>query len=86
MNGNTPVHHHPEGIVYTDADLLREIRARLTQLSEYDCAHVSVDVQSCKATLSGSVKEARARYVIEEVVEACPGVQDVDNRIQVKPA
>lgn len=85
MNGNTPVHHHPEGIVYTDADLLREVRARLTQVSEFDCAHVSVQVQSCKVTLTGSVHDSKARYVIEELVEACPGVQDVDNRIQVKP-
>jgi osmotically-inducible protein OsmY len=35
-------------------------------------------------TLKGTVCDAHTRHAIEELVEACPGVQDVENRISVR--
>ncbi len=84
MNGSSHVHHHPEGIVYSDADLAGEIAARLRQVTDLDCASVSIEVQACKVILTGSVRDTRARHVIEDLVVACPGVQDIENRIDVK--
>jgi len=34
--------------------------------------------------LDGTVPERRMKHAIEDLVDACPGVQDIDNRIRVK--
>ncbi len=84
MNREPRLHHAPDGIVWSDDDIRREVAARLKQATEIDSRNVSIDVQTCMVILKGSVRDARARQRIEELVEACPGVQDVDNRIRVQ--
>ncbi len=78
------VHHAPEGIVCTDEDIRSVLAERLRQVADLDCRSVSIDVQACMVTLKGSVPDAHTRHAIEELVEACPGVQDVENRISVQ--
>lgn len=84
MKREPPVHHAPEGIVCSDADIKRDVAERLRQMAGIDCRDVGVDVQGCMVTLTGSVRDAHTRHAIEELVEACPGVQDVENRIHVQ--
>jgi osmotically-inducible protein OsmY len=78
------VHHAPEGVVCSDGEIRSVVAERLRQVADLDCSNVSVDVQGCMVTLNGSVRDAHTRHAIEELVEACPGVQDVENRISVR--
>ena len=48
-----------------------------------DAAEVSVDVKDGKVTLEGTVPERRMKHYIEDVVDHCMGVKDIDNRIRV---
>ena len=85
MSREFQVHHHPEGIVCTGDECLRgEIVERLKQAGHAADGAVDVDVEAGKVTLTGSVQDPRARHRIEDLVEACPGVQDVENRIHVQ--
>jgi len=78
------VHHAPEGIVCSDEEIGLVVAERLRQVTDLDCGNVSVDVQGCMVTLNGCVRDAHTRRAIEELVENCPGVQDVENRISVR--
>jgi osmotically-inducible protein OsmY len=84
MDREPQLHHAPDGVVSSDDDIRREVTERLKQATDIDSRNVSIDVQTCMVVLSGSVRDARARRLVEELVEACPGVQDVDNRISVQ--
>ncbi len=83
MKRDPQVHHAPDGIVCSDDDIRTEVAERLRQATDIDSRNVCVDVQACMVTLNGSVRDAHTRHAIEELVEACPGVQDVENRISV---
>jgi osmotically-inducible protein OsmY len=85
MTRELQIHHHPEGIVCTDDECLRgEIVERLKQAGHMEADKLSIEVQAGKVTLNGWVQDPRARHSIEDLVDACPGVQDVDNRIHVQ--
>jgi len=49
-----------------------------------DASDVTVTVAGGKVTLEGTVPEQRMKHYIEDLVDACPGVQDVENRIRVR--
>ncbi len=49
-----------------------------------DVSDVRVSVAGGKVTLEGTVPERRMKHEIEDLVDACPGVQDIDNRIRVR--
>jgi osmotically-inducible protein OsmY len=49
-----------------------------------DASDVTVTVDGGKVTLEGTVPERRMKHYIEDLVDACPGVQDIDNRIRVR--
>ncbi len=49
-----------------------------------DASDVTVTVDAGKVTLEGTVPERRMKHYIEDLVDACPGVQDIDNRIRVR--
>ncbi len=84
MERRPHVHHRPDGIVLTDEDIRTEVAERLRQTTGIDARNVAVEVQGCMVTLTGSVCDAHTRHLVGELVEACPGVQDVDNRIHVQ--
>jgi len=84
MERRPQVHHSPDGVVLTDEDIRTEVAERLRQMTDIDARHVAVDVQGCRVTLTGQVCDAHTRRLVGELVEACPGVQDVDNRIRVQ--
>jgi hypothetical protein len=50
---------------------------------QIDAGDVTIEVQTGKVSLEGTVPERRMKHVIEDIVDACPGVQDIDNRLRV---
>lgn len=50
-----------------------------------DASDVTVRVEGGRVILDGTVPERRMKQHIEDLVDACPGVQDIDNRIRVRP-
>ena len=48
----------------------------------FDSSDVTVEVNAAKVVLEGAVPERRMQHQIEDLADACPGVQDVDNRVR----
>jgi osmotically-inducible protein OsmY len=68
----------------SDRQLHDEIRQRLAQTQDIDVSQVKVAVLEGKVTLEGTVPEPAMQQAIEDLVEVCPGVQDVENKIRVQ--
>ena len=49
-----------------------------------DSSDVTVEVAGGKVVLEGTVPERRMKHAIEDLTDACPGVQDIENRIRVR--
>lgn len=73
----------PKGYQRSDERLREDISERLMQSYDIDSSEVTVTVVSGKVTLDGTVPDRYMKHYIEDVVDACPGVQDIDNRIRV---
>ena len=73
----------PKGYTRSDERLMEDICEQLTHNPFIDAGEVSVQVKEGKVTLEGSVPERSMKHCAEDIVEACSGVKDVDNRIRV---
>ena len=73
----------PKGYQRSDERLREDISERLMQARYLDSSEVTVEVSGAKVVLDGTVPERRMKHAIEDLVDACPGVQDIDNRIRV---
>lgn len=84
----------PADNLCSDERIREEIRAQLSQpFGRFDSSEladdrlvasaVTVTVDGGKVTLEGTVPERRMKHYIQDLVDACPGVQDIDNRIRV---
>ena len=84
----------PKGYTLSDERIHADICERLSHrtspfdaaefdLGNVDMSGVTIEVEGGKVTLLGTVADRRTKHYIEELVDACPGVQDIDNRIQV---
>ncbi len=74
----------PRGYRRSDERLCEDINERLTDDDDIDASNISVDVTDGIVTLSGEVDARRLKHRIEDMVEACHGVQDIRNEIRVK--
>jgi len=74
----------PKGSLRSDERLREDISARLMEARYLDSSDVTVAVCGAKVVLDGTVAERRMKHAIEDLVDACPGVQDTENRIRVK--
>jgi len=74
----------PKGYQRSDERLREDISERLMQARYIDSSDVTVEVSAAKVVLDGTVPERPMKHAIEDLVDACPGVQDIDNRIRVK--
>lgn len=85
----------PAAVRRTDARIRQEICERLSRPVEdldmsdlanehLDVSDVRVSVGGGRVTLEGTVPERRMKPYIEALVDACPGVQDIDNRLRVR--
>jgi hypothetical protein len=73
----------PKGYQRSDERLREDISERLMQAYHIDSSEVTVTVASGKVTLEGTVPDRSMKHAIEDLVDACPGVQDIDNRLRV---
>ena len=73
----------PKGYTRSDDRLREDISERLMMADSIDPSDVSVTVKDAKVTLEGRVPDRRMKHAIEDLVDNCPGVQDIDNRIRV---
>jgi hypothetical protein len=79
-------HHYPpgpKGYQRSDERLREDISERLMEARYIDSSDVTVEVSGAKVVLEGTVPERRMKHAIEDLVDACPGVQDIENRIRV---
>lgn len=76
----------PKGYQRTDERIREEICDELNRTDHIDSSEVTVEVTAAKVTLDGTVPERWMKHHIEDLADACPGVQDVDNRIRIKSA
>ena len=73
----------PKGYQRSDERLREDISERLMEARYIDSSDVTVAVSGAKVVLEGTVPERRMKHAIEDLVDACPGVQDIDNKIRV---
>ncbi|HVS76929.1 MAG TPA: BON domain-containing protein [Steroidobacteraceae bacterium] len=74
----------PKGYQRSDERLREDISERLMQARHIDSSDVTVEVSGAKVVLDGTVPERRMKHAIEDLADACPGVQDIENRIRVR--
>jgi osmotically-inducible protein OsmY len=85
----------PKGYTLSDRRLREDICERLSRppsrfdatefgVQPLEVSDVTIEVEGGKVTLQGTVSDRRVKHYIEELVDACPGVQDIDNRISVR--
>lgn len=73
----------PKGYRRSDARMLEDICDKLLLAHHIDSSEVTVEVAAAKAILDGTVPERWMKHAIEDLADACPGIQDVENRIRV---
>jgi hypothetical protein len=83
---NRPFPPGPKGYQRSDERLKEDISERLMEAVHIDSREVTVEVRDAKVVLEGVVPDRRMRHAIEDLVDACPGVQDIDNRVGVGSA
>ena len=76
----------PKGYKRSDERLQEDISERLMDDDRIDASDVSVRCKDGVVTLEGSVSERQVKHRIEDLVERCHGVKDIENRITVQRA
>lgn len=73
----------PKNYRRSDERLTEDINERLTDDDDLDASDITVRVASGKVTLEGVVDQRWMKHRAEDIADACIGVKEVDNRIQV---
>jgi hypothetical protein len=73
----------PKGYQRSDERLKEDISERLMESHYIDSSDVSVEVRGARVVLEGTVPSRHMKHAIEDLVDGCPGVQDIDNRVRV---
>ena len=73
----------PKGYQRSDERLKEDISERLMEAYHIDSSEVLVEVRGAKVSLEGTVPSRHMKHAIEDLVDRCPGVLDIDNRIRV---
>lgn len=76
----------PKNYVRSDERLREDISERLTADADIDASEIVVEVNNGAVTLSGHVDRRQTRYRVEDLVDRCHGVADIDNRLTIGPA
>ena len=74
----------PKGYQRSDERLKEDICERLMNRWDIDSSDVSIEVSGGNVILEGNVPERRMRHAIEDLVDDCYGVRDIDNRLRVQ--
>jgi len=76
----------PKNYTRSDERITEEINERLTDDDDLDATEITVRVANGTVTLEGSVDQRWMKHRAEDIADACSGVKEVDNRIQVTSA
>jgi hypothetical protein len=74
----------PKGYTRADERILEDLVERLDADPAVDVSEVTVQVQGGRVVLAGTVPHRAIKHRIEDVVDGCPGVGEIDNRIRVR--
>lgn len=74
----------PKGYTRSDERLKEDISEKLMENDEIDASDVTIECREGVVTLEGTVNERRLKHRIEDIVEQCHGVKDIENRLTVK--
>jgi hypothetical protein len=74
----------PKGYVRSDERIREDASDRLEQHGEIDASEIEVRVANGEVTLEGTVEDRRTKRLAEDIIETCPGVKQVHNRIRVQ--
>jgi osmotically-inducible protein OsmY len=74
----------PKGYVRSDERLKEDISEKLLRDHAIDASDISVEAKNGAVTLTGSVDNRRLKHYVEDLVEDCTGVRDIDNRLTVR--
>ncbi|HVI26255.1 MAG TPA: BON domain-containing protein [Xanthomonadaceae bacterium] len=74
----------PRNYTRSDERIREDLNERLTDAHDIDATGLSVEVSNGVVTLTGSVDERWMKHRAEDIADACSGVRDVRNQIQVR--
>ena len=74
----------PTGYVRSDERLKEDISEKLMRDHAIDASDISIETKNGAVTLTGSVDNRRLKHYVEDMIENCPGVRDIDNRLTVR--
>ncbi len=74
----------PKGYTRSDERIREDVSDRLEQHGEIDASEIEVQVATGEVTLEGTVDDRRTKRLAEDIIETCPGVKQVHNRIRVQ--
>jgi hypothetical protein len=73
----------PKGYTRSDDRIKEDICEQLMQSAHIDASEITIEVQSGRVMLEGSVPERRMKHAIEDLADSVAGVNDVENKIRV---
>jgi osmotically-inducible protein OsmY len=76
----------PRNYTRSDERIREDLNERLTEAYDLDASGLSVEVSGGVATLTGNVPQRWMKHRAEDLADACIGVRDVRNHIQVQGA
>lgn len=76
---------HPAVETPEARDTREHIEQALSDLGARESSGLHAEVRNAKVILKGTVYSRAAEEEAEEIVRAMPGVQEVDNRLQIVP-
>jgi len=74
----------PKGYTRSDDRLKEVICEKLSDDPMIDASEISVEVTSQVVKLTGTVDDRATKYEVEELIERCGGVKDIDNQLRVR--
>jgi hypothetical protein len=73
----------PKNYQRSDDRIREEISDRMTDDDQLDASEISVQVQKCEVTLTGTVSSREQKRRAEDLAEAISGVREVTNNLRV---
>jgi hypothetical protein len=74
----------PKGYTRSDERLKEVICEKLTDDPMIDASEINIEVTGQAVKLTGTVDDRSTKYEVEELVERCGGVKDIDNQLRVR--
>jgi hypothetical protein len=74
----------PKGYTRPDERIKEDISERLTDDPMIDASEVTIEAKQGVVTLSGAVDSRQLKHRIEDIVELCSGVKEIENKLSVR--